>query len=145
MWWRALKYILVESIFLAVGTVFLADASHFKARSEPTSLIVLHVDSQRNADHRWQYRPTFGLNISGPQRTEYTGNRWTGSRLHEAGDIVPGRYDPVSGEMRSDKMQGWSQWFFRVAQLLGAVVILQGVLILFGVPEFLLPLRVRMR
>ncbi len=89
------------------------------------------------------YRPVFGLETDARPRPEYSGNTWMRFAPHQAGEIVSGRYDPDSGEMRSNRMMRRTSWSGRIAQLLGILSALQGLLMLFGVPEVLLPLRVR--
>ncbi|WP_411889355.1 hypothetical protein [Yoonia sp. SDW83-1] len=106
-------------------------------------LIVLQVDERRDTDGKRSYRPVFGLQTTDRPRPEYTGSTWFSPKPHQPGDIVSGRYDPKSGEMRSDQMMGRSRWMWRVLQVVGALAVLQGILMLFGVPELLLPLRVR--
>ncbi len=89
------------------------------------------------------YRPVFGLETDARPRPEYSGNTWMRFAPHQASEIVSGRYDPDSGEMRSNRMMRRTSWSGRIAQLLGILSALQGLLMLFGVPEVLLPLRVR--
>ncbi|MGL5011455.1 MAG: hypothetical protein ACRC6I_16365, partial [Paracoccaceae bacterium] len=73
----------------------------------------------------------------------YAGNVWMRPAPHERGDTVSGRYDSTSGEMRSDGMGKKSLLIGGIVAIIGLVVFVQGILILFGIPEFLMPLRVR--
>lgn len=104
MWLRALFYILIATIFYSVGALFAGPAKTFIANSEPATLIVLQVDEKRKTDGGRSYRPVFGLETDARPRPEYAGSNWTSPKPHNAGDIVAGRYNPETGEMRSDKM-----------------------------------------
>ncbi|MEM9796788.1 MAG: hypothetical protein AAF919_09875 [Pseudomonadota bacterium] len=143
MWWTAFKYLLVGALFALVGTVFVGSSQGFVKRSEPAQLIVLDMHDKRDPDGGIMYRPVFGLDTDMRPRPEYSGNIWMWPAPHETGDIVSGRYDAESGEMRSDRMIGRGSWIGRFGQILGGLVMLQGVLMVFGVPEVLLPIRVR--
>lgn len=144
MWWNAFKYILVGGLFWLVGALFLGGDHAFRTRSAPADLIVLQLDTRLNSKGYTVYRPVFGLDTASRPRPEYSGNTWMRPAPHHAGDIIPGRYDSDSGEMRSNQMMGRSTWGARIAQILGILAALQGILMLFGVPELLLPLRVRL-
>ena len=126
-----------------VGALFLGSDHGFKKRSEPADLIVLQLDTRRNSKGYTIYRPVFGLDTTARPRPEYSGNIWVRPAPHQAGEIVSGRYDSDSGEMRSNQMMGRTTWIARIAQILGILAAMQGILMLFGVPELLLPLRVR--
>ncbi len=143
MWWAALKYLFVGALFLLVGWLLTASSSRFLENSQPATLIVLQVDERRDTDGKRSYRPVFGLHTTDRPRPEYARSTWFSPKPHQSGDIVSGRYDPQSGEMRSDQMMGRSRWMWRVLQVVGALAVLQGILMFFGVPELLLPLRVR--
>jgi hypothetical protein len=143
MWFKAVKYILFGAIFWIVGALFFGNSQGFIARSEPARLIVLQMDSRLDTDGFRTYRPIFGLDNAARPRPEYTGDIWMRPAPHAVGDIVPGRYDRDSGEMRSDSMLKGTKWAGRAAKIIGIVVMLQGVLMLFGIPELLLPLRVK--
>lgn len=143
MWWNAFKYIFFGALFGLAGSVFVGSDQGFAARSEPAQLIVLQLDSRRDADRQTMYRPVFGLVTAARPRPEHAGNVWTRPAPHQPGDIVAGRYDPRSGEMRSDGMSQRTLWLGRIAQVIGMLTVLQGILMLLGIPEILLPLRVR--
>lgn len=143
MWWNAFKYLLVGAIFWVVGAFVLGGSQGFLARSEPAQLIVLQVDSHLDHDGFRTYRPVFGLDTTVRPRPEYAGNTWMRPAPHRAGDIVPGRYDRESGEMRSDRMMQTTVWIARIVKILGILAVVQAMLLLFGMPEVLLPLRVR--
>ncbi len=143
MWWTVFKYLLVGAIFWIVGVFVLGGSQGFVARSEPAQLMVLQVDSRWDDEGYRIYRPVFGLHTAARPRPEYAGNTWMRPAPHRAGDIVPGRYDRQSGEMRSDRMMQTTIWIAWIVKILGILAVLQAMLMLFGVPEVLLPLRVR--
>jgi hypothetical protein len=145
MWWRALKYILVGLIFWLVATLLLAASTGFIERSEPAQLVVLHMERKTDEDGTVLYRPVFTLDTDERPRPEYRGHTWISFLVHKAGEVVPGRYDKVTGAMDSDRMISISRWFYRIMQLIGLLSILQGVMMFLGVPEHLLPLRLRNR
>jgi len=136
------KYFLVGLLFWAFGTLFHGGSAAFQSRSEPAMLLVVDMHSKRDTEGDITYRPVFVLAEAPELRDAYAGNIWVFPQPHERGDLVPGRYDPKNGEMRSDKMMGRSVVIGRIAQVLGLVIALQGVAMLFGVPERVLPLKV---
>jgi len=48
-----------------------------------------------------------------------------------------GRYNAVSGEMRSNKMASRTLWIGRVAQFIGLALLLYGILLFFDFPDIL--------
>ncbi len=143
MFWSALKYIIAGILFWLAATFFLSGTQNFIKRSEPAQLIVLALDYRRDSDGGTMYRPVFGLDNTERSRPEYVGNTWVKTPPHKAGEIVSGRYDQATGEMRSDRMIERDKWLLPIAQVLALLVVLQGILMFFGVPEVLLPFRVR--
>lgn len=129
-----------------VGALFFGDATNFRDRSQPAQLIVLEVQSKRATGGAWSYRPVLALEAAASPRKEYVGkNWWLHFKPHQPGDVVSGRYDPDRGDMRSDKMLNRTIWSGRIAKLVGVLIALQAVLILFGIPEDLMPFRLRRR
>lgn len=143
MIWAAFKHLVVGAMLFVLGWFGVNRDAAFVATSVPAQLIVLQVDTERSTEGKFKHRTTLGLVTDARPRPEYSGNMWTGIAMHRAGDIVAGRYDAESGVMRSDRMLMIWGWIARLAQFLGVVAVVQGVLILFGFPELLLPLRVR--
>jgi hypothetical protein len=136
----AIKHLVVGAMLLVLGCFGVNRDAAFVATSVPVQLIVLQVDTQRTTEGKFRHRTTLGLVTDTRPRPEYAGNMWTDIAMHRAGDIVADRYDAESGKMRSDRMLmiwGWVTW---LAQFLGVVAVVQGVLILFGFPELSLPL-----
>jgi hypothetical protein len=143
--WNVLKYISVGSLIWLMGTLFFGDSMAFQSRSVPAQLEVVDVTSKRNPEGGHSYCPVFARADTGSPRQNHAGNTCSRIRPHERGDIVPGRYDPASGEMRSDRMLANAHWFGWIARVLGIFLGLEGVLILLGVPEHRLPLALRVR
>lgn len=143
MLWPALKHVVTGLICWLIGAFLLTQDQDFKARSEPVQLVVLRIESQLNDKHERRYRAVFALDTPTRPRPEHAANVWLAAAPHRAGEIVAGRYDPNSGEMRSDAMRGLGHWIGRIAHLIGIVATVQALLLLFGVPELLLPLRVK--
>lgn len=141
--WTVLKYVSIGCFIWFAGALFFGDGTEFRSRSEPVQLVVLDVQSRRDGGGLQSYRPVLALAAAESPGSGYAGDIWSRFKPHEPGDIVPGRYDPASGEMRSDKMLGRTIWLGRIARVFGLLVGLQAVLILLGFPEDRLPLRVR--
>ncbi len=141
--WTAFKYLLVGAILWFVAEATANMGQEFVARSEPAPLIVLGLDTMRDHDGYTVYRPVFGLDTPARPRPQYAPEYWSRIPVQRTGDKVAGRFDPGSGEMRSTAMIGKTGWIGTIARLLGLLSVLQGIVILFGIPEILMPLRVR--
>ena len=146
-----IKYNLAGMVIALIGALFYGDALNFAVHSVPARLTVAAVEqrsgpdqAQHGARHNLVYRPVFALETSGSRGATYKSNIWTSPPLHRAGDVVPGRYDATSGEMRSDKMMGQSYWLGGFAIVLGLLTALQSIALLCGIPEGVLPIRVRL-
>ena len=137
------KYQSTGLLIWFIGALFFGDSMHFTSHSEPARLRVLDIQTRRGSDGYKMYRPVFALEAAKPPRQGYAGKIWSRQARHQAGEIVSGRYDPESGEMRSDKMVKITTRLGRIAQVLGILVGVQALAILFGFPEQLLPLRIR--
>lgn len=136
----ALKYFLTGIIIWFIGSVFFGSSLNFIARSEPAQLYVSDVQSRKDTDGLRTYRPVFTV-MTSPH--DFAGNRWSRTPPHQIGETVAGRYDPATGEMRSDKMLRKSKWLGWIARIFGALLGLQGIALLLGVPEHRLPIPVR--
>ncbi|TXI04796.1 MAG: hypothetical protein E6Q73_02765 [Pseudorhodobacter sp.] len=146
----AIKYFLAGLFVALIGWFFFGDGLAFVARSEPAELRVIALDQRRHHDHttqwqhrqRYSYRPVFGLNDAGATAKPYAGNIWTRPAPHAVGDVVPGRYEPATGAMRSDRMLETSLWLGGIAMFLGLLIALQSIALICGLPEEVLPLRI---
>ncbi len=143
MGWTAVKYILAGALLWFLAGVFPGGSQGFVARSDPAQLIVQRVDSRLDENRIRIYRPVFALDTKARPRPEYAGNTWSRTTPHQVGERVSGRYDPERGDMQSDSMIARSLWIARATKMLSILIVLQGVLMLFGVPEILMPIRVR--
>lgn len=151
MWWTAFKYVFFGILFAVIGVFFMKDSLAFHARSEPVQLLVLQIDQKRGTSHRtttasnprYIYRPVFGLVTDAHPRPTYAGNVWMRPAPHTKGDTVAGRYDAATGEMRSDQMPGKGMLIGGMGAFVGLLAAVQGLLIFLGIPEILLPLRLR--
>ncbi len=142
---HVIKYLAVGLFIWFIGAIFLGSSSGFIARSEPAQLVVVGLDTKRNSDGHTMYRPVLALEAAKSSRNAYAGNHWTRPAPHTVGDVVEGRYDSESGEMRTDKMIhkfGWAGW---IAKIAGILIGLQAFALILGVPESRLPLPVRVR
>ena len=143
MFFKVLKYIAVGLIIWILGSVFFGSSANFVKRSEPAQLIVVDIQSKRNEDDRTLYRPVLALEMAQPPRPQYTGNHWVSPLPHAKGEVVAGRYDAKTGEMRTDKMLKSSGRIGQIARIIGVLVAVQSIALIFGVPERWLPLRVQ--
>ena len=123
---RAFIFMLVGLVFFGVSTLFIISANQFVAHSEPARLIAVDVDSKRDSDGDRLYRPVFALESAPEPREEYAGNMWSNPQPHRVGDIVDGRYNAETGEMRSDKMLTMGRWMLRIMQIIGGLLFLRG-------------------
>jgi hypothetical protein len=138
----SLKYALAAVVVWFVGALFFGGALNFINTSEPAQLRVVDVEAQRRADGLTHFRPVFTL--AAGKAPAFAGHIWSRPAAHQTGDVVAGRYNSKTGEMRSDKMLTKSKWLGRFAQVLAVFMGLQAVAVLLGVPERALPLRLRM-
>ncbi len=124
---RAIILLFVGLIFFGVSTFFIGSAKRFVANSEPARLIVVEVDTKRDSDGDRLYRPVFALEAAPEPRAEYAGNMWSSPQPHRAGEVVDGRHNAETGEMRSDKMLKSGRWLFRIMQIIGGLLFLWGL------------------
>ncbi len=138
----SIKYVIAAVVIWFGGALFCGDALHFINRSEPAQLRVVDIEAQRRADGLTHFRPVFTLTAA--KAPAFAGDIWSRPAVHQTGDVVSGRYNSKTGEMRSDKMLTKGKWLGRFAQVLAILVGLQALAVLCGVPERFLPLRLRM-
>ena len=138
---KSLSLIVFGALLLVIGHFFANADKRFVANSTPATLIVLRLESHRGDKGLTTYRPIYALQTKAKPRPEYGpeygGGPYSSPMPHKAGDIVQGRYNPKTGEMRSDAMMGHGNrmWFW--TQILGALCILQAVALWFGFPSVL--------
>jgi len=119
-------FIIVGVIFAWVGSWIAFDATDFIGRSVPTQVTVIEVD-QRDGQNGPVYRPHFAVDLPGGQRLIHAGTVWLSPQPHVVGEVVPGRYDPESGEIISDHMIDRIKRFGRVFIRLGSFLALLGI------------------
>lgn len=139
-----IKYLSVGFLIWIVGMLFCGNTLRFIDNSAPAQLYVADIQSRSEIGELPKFRPVFKLASARSSRQAYEGDTWLRPAPHKIGDIVAGRYDAKTGEMRSDRMLRITKWVGWAARILGIVMALQALAILFGVPEYRLPLRVRL-
>jgi hypothetical protein len=137
---KALKYLLVGVFVWFIGLIFFGNSMNFIGRSEPAQLYVSDLESRKDLDGVFSFRPVFKLASAKSAQKGYAGNQWDKIPPHQVGETVGGRIDPETGEMRSDKMLWKSKWLGWFARAFGALMGVQGLALLLGVPEYRLPL-----
>lgn len=115
------------AIFSIIGVILIYSGSNFTTNSEKTQLHVLTVESRRG-DNGIVYKPTFEALGSDGKSIQYSGNSWVSPKPHEEGDIVDGRVNWTTGEIRSTDMIISSASLGKTATLLGSIIFLLGTL-----------------
>lgn len=137
-----IKYLSVGFLVWIVGMVFCGNTLRFIDNSAPAQLYVADIQSRSEIGALPKFRPVFKLESARSSRQVYEGNIWTRPAPHKIGEVVAGRYDAKTGEMRSDDMLRKTKWFGWAARIFGMLLVMQALAILLGVPEDRLPLRV---
>jgi len=119
-------FVIFGMIFAWVGSWIAFDATKFVGRSVPATVTVIEVD-HRDGQNGTVYRPRFAVDLPGGQRLTHAGTVWLSPQPHVVGEVVPGRYDPESGEIISDRMIAGTKWFGRIFIRLGTFLSLLGV------------------
>ena len=141
----ALKHLLVGLLFLVIGIFMTTSNNRFIAASEPAELPVYKVESRKDSDGTIMFRPMFALVTDKRPQPTYTGGLAASFMIHRAGDVVSGRYDAATGMIQSDRLTEIILWLARLMQVFGVIAVVQSVTIRLGMPEFMLPLPVRVR
>lgn len=139
--WFTFVYALSGAAGIFLGYHLMGDGPGFFLRSDPAQLLVVDVQKIRQEGDEPLYRPTFALADAPPPRVEYVGQVWLKGSPPRQGEILPGRYDPTTGEMRSRVRIGMTLWLGLLLQLLGAALLIEAVMIAHGFPVRELPLR----
>jgi hypothetical protein len=119
-------FVIVGVIFAWLGSSIAFDATEFADRSIATQVTVIEVE-QKDGQNGIVYRPRFAVDLPNGQRLTYAGTVWLSPQPHVLGEVVPGRYDPDSGEIISDHMIAGTKWFGRIFISLGSFLSLLGV------------------
>ena len=87
-------------VLCAAGSVTILSVSRFADRATEADILVLRIDERRR-EERSVFRPVFAATAPDGRAFEYAGELWLAPAPHAAGDIVPGRVDYTTGEIRS--------------------------------------------
>lgn len=98
--WIAL---LAGPILCAAGIVTIFSVHRFADRAAEADVRVVRVEERQRDDVR-TFRPVFTATAPDGTSLEYAGNLWVAPAPHAAGDVVPGRVDHATGEIRSLRM-----------------------------------------
>ncbi len=121
-------FLVVGVLFSGVGYYLSGWQRDFNARSIETTLQVLRIDSKQSRERDAAetgkeitlYRPVFQRKNDAGEWETYAGNLWNSHSPHKAGDTVPGRYDPKTGEMVSTEILGQMRGLGNIFYGLGA-------------------------
>lgn len=96
-------------ILCAAGLATIFSVNRFAERAVAAEVHVIRVDERRQDDGP-VYRPVFGAPAPDGTALEYAGDLWIAPAQHAAGEVVPGRVDYDTGEIRSLRlMDGQAQ------------------------------------
>lgn len=121
--------VVIGAVFLLVGFYFVSSQRGFVAQSDATELLVTFVDTKQDDDGGNMYRPTFQTNGLDGTTIEYTGQMWMSPKPHDMGDIVPGRVNRETGEMRSEGMMRISRMLGYIFSALGGVLLVVALIV----------------
>jgi len=113
--------------FGAIGLNSIYSAYSFKQNSVPQQLVVIAVDSRQTKDGT-VYRPRFQAVGKDGKSLQYSGHTWISPKPHEAGDIVDGRVNWASGEIRSVGMINFGTSIGKMSLKAGGIAFLLGLI-----------------
>ncbi|MEM0950246.1 MAG: DUF3592 domain-containing protein [Pseudomonadota bacterium] len=90
-------------ILCAAGLTAIISVHRFAERAVEADVRVVRVEERARNDGT-MYRPVFATIAPAGSEIEYAGNLWVAPSPHNAGEIVPGRVDAETGEIRSLSM-----------------------------------------
>ena len=129
---KTLPYVAVLNgvVFCILGMFLIYSGKEFTTNSEGAKLTVIAVESRTQKGHE-VYRPTFEALGTDGKPIQYSGSGWASPKPHEVGDIVDGRVNSTTGELRSNSMIDSSAsmgiWF----AILGAFSLIPGLVYVF--------------
>ena len=121
-------FAIAGAMFLTVGLFFVTSQRAFSARSEAAQVTVTFVD-RRVDDDGTLYRPTFEARASDGEVIEYSGGAWMRPKPHNEGDVVDGRVNWDSGEIRSVSMMRTGSRLGIIFSVLGGIMLCTAVVI----------------
>jgi hypothetical protein len=135
------QYSLVAGIIWFAAFYFSWSSVVFLIQAEATDLLVVEVQTREDAEGNRSYRSIFVQAGAGGLSQEYPDEQWRRHKIHLPGDIVKGLRHPETGELRSGNRMSLPILFWVAACWSGLVFTGQVALLLMGVPEHELPLR----
>jgi len=128
---RTLPYVAVlnGASFAALGLYLSLSTSMFSFQSEATQVHLLVVESRKH-DNKFVYRPLFETIQDDGTPITYSGSAWVSPKPHNEGDVVDGRVDWDTGEIRSVKMMQFYATMGKSLSTLGGICFVIGVLFL---------------
>ncbi len=113
-------------VFVIVGMFFIYSGNKFTANSESAQLRVVTVEIRRDNDGVF-YKPLFEAIGNDGKPIQYLSYMWVSPRPHNEGDIVEGRVNWSTGEIRSVSMIKSNTSFGKLFALIGSVFFLLGL------------------
>ena len=114
---------IVGAAFLTIGLFFVMSQNAFTARSVEEQVTVTFVDRLED-DEGTLYRPTFEARAVDGEVIEYTGDTWIRPKPHNQGDVVEGRVDWATGEIRSASMMKTGSRLGIIFAILGGIILM---------------------
>lgn len=121
-----LVFTLVGGIFFIVGMFFIYSGQQFTKASVEAELTVVLMDRKRS-DDGFVYQPTFQSRSPDGQLVEYVPSIWVSPKPHTEGDVVEGRANWETGELRSVGMMKSSAFMGTIFSLMGSLCFVIGV------------------
>lgn len=102
---KTLPYVAVLNgvVSCIFGIFLIYSGREFTTNSVDATLRVITVESRTQKGHE-VYKPTFEALGTDGKSIQYSGSVWVSPKPHEVGDIVEGRVNSTTGEMRSNSM-----------------------------------------
>ena len=124
---KTLPYVAVINgvIFGTIGLYFSYSASAFSERSVVQEVQVVSVESRRS-DNGTVYRPILKAHQNDGTSITYSGSAWVSPKPHKDGDIVDGRVDWTTGEIRSVGMMKFHTSMGKTISAVGGICFFLG-------------------
>ncbi|MEP2890939.1 hypothetical protein [Tateyamaria sp.] len=124
---KTLPYVAIINgvIFGTTGLYFIYSASAFSTRSVVQEVHVMSVESRRS-DNGTVYRPLFKALQNDGTSITYSGSAWVSPKPHNDGDIVDGRVDWETGEIRSVSMMKFHTSMGKTISIMGGICFVLG-------------------
>lgn len=116
-------------ISFAAGSYLIHSAKSFEQNSVALQLRVVKVEKKKSDDD-FVYMTRFEALRDDGAKIRYSGNKWSSPKQHEEGELVDGRVNWKTGEMRSVRMINSDIDFGKLTIYIGSIPVLLGVLLL---------------